>query len=149
MSTLEVLQSFPSQQSGLDPIESNLIAFDTKHITPHLSHQLTFQIQVTIMEKLIHRIVVNEGETTSVMSISCWKALGSPPITPSPTILIYFDGCSFSPYGIFTSLPITVGHQKVTIEVEVNDLPLEYNLLLGRNWTYVMKVVTSTMFRTI
>ena len=99
MSTLEVLQTFPMQQKsllsvigGLVPMESNLITFDTEHKTPRLSHQLTFQIQVMVMKKIIHRTVVDEGESTSLMSISCWKALDSPPITPSPIILIAFDG---------------------------------------------------------
>ena len=88
-----------------------------------------------VMEKIIHRTIVDEGATISVMSISSWKSLGSPPITPPPTILTTFNGRSFSPYGIFTALPITLGSKIVTIEVEVIDRPLEYNILLGRNWT--------------
>ena len=78
ISALEVLQTCHTQCKallstidGLDPRESNLIAFDIEHYTPRLSHQLAFQIQVTVTEKLIHRTVVDEGETTSVMSISC------------------------------------------------------------------------------
>lgn len=92
MLALEVLQSCPARRKallsaidGLDPTESSLITFDTEHSTPRLSHQLTFQIQVIVMDKPIHRIVVDEGVATSIMSISYWKALGSLPITPSPT----------------------------------------------------------------
>ena len=77
MSALEVLQTCPVQRKalllvigGLDPTESNLITFDIEHSAPRLSHQLDFQIQVTVMQKLIHRIVVDEGAATSVMSIS-------------------------------------------------------------------------------
>ena len=108
-----------------------------------------FQIPVTIMENLIHRTIIDEGAITSVISISCWKALGSPPITPSPTILTSFNGHSFSPYRIFTALPIALSGKTVAIEVEVIDHPLEYNLLLGRNWTYAMKSSPSVVFRTI
>lgn len=116
---------------------------------PRLSHELTFQIRVIIMESLIHQIFIDEGVSTSIMSTSCWKSLGSPPITPSPAILTAFDGDSFSLYGIFTALPITLGCKIVTIEVEVIDHPLKYNLLLERNWTYAMKEVSSAMFHTI
>lgn len=156
MLALEVLQTCPMQwkalllvTGGLDTTKFKLITFDTEHSAPRLSHQLDFQIQVMVMQKLIHRMVVDEGATTSVMSISCWKALDSPPITPSPTILTMFDGRSFSPYGIFTTLPITLGGKIVTVEVEVIDRPLECNLLLGRIWTYAMKAVPSAVFHTI
>ena len=29
------------------------------------------------------------------------------------------------------------------------DAPLDYNLLLGRNWTYAMSVVASAIFRVV
>jgi hypothetical protein len=32
------------------------------------------------------------------------------------------------------------------IEVEVVDPPLDYNLLLGRSWTYVVHAVVDTVF---
>ena len=35
------------------------------------------------------------------------------------------------------------------VEVEVVDAPLDYNLLLGRSWTYAMHVVVSTIFRVL
>jgi hypothetical protein len=35
------------------------------------------------------------------------------------------------------------------VEVEVVDAPLDYNLLLGRNWTYSMIVVMSSVFHTL
>ena len=35
------------------------------------------------------------------------------------------------------------------IEVEVVDAPLDYNLLLGRNWMYSMQAVASSLFRVV
>jgi hypothetical protein len=32
------------------------------------------------------------------------------------------------------------------VEVEVVDAPLDYNLLLGQNWTYAMQAVVATVF---
>ena len=37
----------------------------------------------------------------------------------------------------------------MAIEVEVVDEPLDYNLLLGRNWMYSMQVVASSLFRVV
>jgi hypothetical protein len=37
----------------------------------------------------------------------------------------------------------------VCIEVEVVDASLDYNLLLGRSWTYAMQVVVVTVFRVL
>jgi hypothetical protein len=34
----------------------------------------------------------------------------------------------------------------VCVEVEVVDAPLDYNLLLGRSWTYAMQAVVATVF---
>ena len=34
-------------------------------------------------------------------------------------------------------------------EVEVIDAPLDYNLLLGRNWTYVMFSIASAIFHVV
>jgi hypothetical protein len=57
-----------------------------------------------------------------------------------------FDGHIFKPHGILTALPIEIGGKTVTIDVEVIDAPLDYNLLLGSTWFYAMKVVASTVF---
>ena len=80
------------------------------------------------------------------MSLSCWQALGSPTLVSSPTMLKAFDGHIFKPHEILTALPIKIGGKTVTIDVEVIDAPLDYNLLLGRTWFYGMSVVASTVF---
>jgi hypothetical protein len=67
------------------------------------------------------------------MSITCWKAIGSPPLTESHNTLKDFNGSSFKPYGVLPSLPITLEGKMINVEVEVFDAPLNYNLLLGRS----------------
>jgi hypothetical protein len=37
----------------------------------------------------------------------------------------------------------------VEVDVKVVDAPLEYSLLLGRNWTYAMTAVVSSVFDTL
>jgi hypothetical protein len=34
----------------------------------------------------------------------------------------------------------------MSVEAEVVNVPLEYNIVLGRSWTYAMKEVVSTIF---
>jgi hypothetical protein len=80
------------------------------------------------------------------MSLSCWKAIGSPPLNESQNTLKAFNGSGFKPYGVLPSLPIMLEGKTVQAEVEVFDAPLDYNLLLGRSWIDFMCDVVSTLF---
>jgi hypothetical protein len=42
-----------------------------------------------------------------------------------------------------------LGNKSVSVDVEVVDSPLDYNLLLGRSWFYAMSVVASSVFRCV
>jgi len=86
MSTLEVFHNHPAKNRALlstigcvDPSYSNLVAFShEKYYTPWLPTQLAFIIEVVIHGKNIHHSIVDEGYLTCIMSMSCWKAIGSP-----------------------------------------------------------------------
>jgi hypothetical protein len=156
MSALEVLQSCPIQRKallkaigGIDPTDTNLIIFDLEDHIPRLPPQLAFQIQVIVSDKNICRTVIDEGASTCVMSITCWKSIGSPPLTESHNTLKAFNGSGFKPYGVLPSLPITLEGKTVNVEVEVFDAPLDYNLLLGRSWIDSMRAVVSTLFHVV
>ena len=68
-----------------------------------------------------------------VMFISCLKYLGSPKFVPSNTLSTTFDERSFRSQGILLDFEIKLERKAVSVEVEVIDAPLDYNLLLGRN----------------
>ena len=75
MFALEVLQSFPSQQKallsaidGIDPADSNRLTFDLENFTPRLQHQISLVIKFGINGLNIHRVVVDDGASTCVMS---------------------------------------------------------------------------------
>jgi hypothetical protein len=93
--------------------------------------------------------MVDKGASTCVMSLACWKAIGQPTLSPSPTLLTAFDDHSFRPHCIISSLPVQLEGKTVCVEVEVVDAPLNYNLLLGRSWTYAMQVVVATVFQVL
>ena len=85
MSTLEVLQSCPTQRKNLltalgalDPDKSNLIHFNFENYKSRLPHKLSFQIIMKVVGKKVFRTVLDKGASTSVLSLSCWKSLSSP-----------------------------------------------------------------------
>jgi hypothetical protein len=157
MSSLEVLQSFPSQRKALlatlgsaETCNLGMIMLDTTDLKPHLPYHVAFQIVVAYTTKTftqnIFRTVVDEGASTCMMSLACWKAIGQPILSPSPTLLTAFDGHSFRPHGIIPSFPVQLGGKTMCVEVEVVDASLDYNILLGRSWTYAMQAVVTTVF---
>jgi hypothetical protein len=126
------------------------IMLDTTNLKPHLPYHIAFQIVVDHPMKNftrnIFRTVVDEGISTCVMSLACWKAIGQPVLSPSPTLLTAFDSHSFQPHGIIPSFPMQLGGKTVCVEVEVVYTSLDYNLLFGRSWTYAMQAVVATIF---
>jgi hypothetical protein len=60
-----------------------------------------------------------------------------------------FRWASFHPHGLLQSLVVQLGGKTITVDVEVVDAPLDYNLLLGRSWFYAMTVVASSVFRCV
>jgi hypothetical protein len=61
--------------------------FDATEVKPHLPYHVAFQINIMYTKHIIQRTIIDEGTSTCVMSLSCWKSIGSPELTPSPTLL--------------------------------------------------------------
>jgi hypothetical protein len=155
MSALEIVQTCPSQRNALlstlgalYPCGSKVIKFDVIDVNPHSPYHVEFQVHVGYLKYTIKYIVVDEGITTCVVSLVYWKSLGSLTHSQSLTMLTYFDGRSFHSHGILPTFPVQLGGKMVEVDVEVVDAPLDYNLLLGRNWTYTMISIVSFLFRT-
>jgi hypothetical protein len=134
---------------GIDLTDTNLIIFDLEYHIPRLPPQLAFQIQVIVSDKNICRTVIDEGASTCVMSVTCWKAISSPSLTESQNTLKAFNGSGFKPYGVIPSFPIMLEDKTVQVKMEVFDGPLDYNLLLGRRWINSMHIVVSTLFHVV
>jgi hypothetical protein len=81
-----------------------------------------------------------------VMYLACRKGLKSPSLNQSPTMLRAFNGRGFCPHGLLQSLVIQLGGKTVSVDVEVVNAPLNYNLLLGISWFYAMTVIASLVF---
>jgi hypothetical protein len=130
-----------------------MIMLDTTDLKPRLPYHMSFQIVVAYTTKIftqnIFHTVVDESASTCVMSLVCWKAIGQPVLSLSATLLTIFDGHLFQPHGIIPSFPVQLGGKTMCIKVEVVDASLDYNILLGRSWTYAMQAVVVTFFQVL
>lgn len=63
--------------------------------------------------------------------------------------LLDFNRGTSQPLGILPQLLITLGEKIIYLNVMVVAGPLDYNLLLGRDYVYDMGAIVSTLFRVI
>ena len=93
--------------------------------------------------------IIDEGTSVSVLSSTTWQDFGSPPLVPIMQNLLAFNRGTSQPLGILLKLPITLGGKTVYIDMMVVPGPLDFNLLLGHDYIYVMGAVVSSLFRVI
>jgi hypothetical protein len=79
--------------------------FNLDNYASRLSHQLAFQVDVVVHNQQIHQTIMDEGASTCVMSLACWKGLKSSTLHKSPMMLRAFDGQGFHPHGIYSPYP--------------------------------------------
>ena len=110
MSALEVLQSCPSQRKALlfvlgvnDDSSSFVIKFETMGLQPCLPYYVSLLIHVECLNMTVKRTVIDECVAASIMSLACWKGLGSPKLSKFTTMLTTFDGRSFRLHDILPS----------------------------------------------
>ena len=84
MSTLEVFQSCPTQHKNLlttlralDLDNTNLIYFNVENYKSILPFQLVFDIVTRVVGRKVHRTILDEGDSTSVLSVTCWSIRGN------------------------------------------------------------------------
>ena len=85
---------------------SSMIKFETEGHQPHLPYYLSLLVHVECLNMIVKRTTIDEGATIYVMSLSCWRGLGSPELSQSATMLTTFDGRYFRPHGILISLKV-------------------------------------------
>ena len=140
-------ESYPAVY--LVPPPSNLvISFDWNQLgRPCLPANVPFRIIVQIYRMVMADTIVDEGASVSILSSTAWKALGSPTLLPEMRNLSGFDKGTSRPLGILPNVPITLKGKTVHLNVMVVHGPLDYNLLLGRDYIYCMGAIVSTLFR--
>jgi len=95
----------------------------------------------------IPSIVIDEGASVSILYLTTWQALGSPHLVPVTQNMLAFDRGTSQPLGILSKLPITLGGKVAYINVMVVQGSLDFNLLIGCDYVYVMGALVSSLFR--
>ena len=98
-----------------DDNSSSVIKFETVGLHPRLPYYVSLLIHVECLNKTVKRTVIDKGAAAFVMSLVCWKGLGSPELSKFATMLTTFDGRSFRPHNILPSLKVHLGGKTVTI----------------------------------
>ena len=83
----------------------------------------------------------------SILFSTAWKALGSPSLLPEMWNLIGFDKGTSRPLEILPRLPITLRRKTNYMNLMVVQGPLDYNMLLRRDYIYSMGAIVSSLFR--
>jgi hypothetical protein len=144
----------PSKQGGIPltssmlPPSSRSVSFDWNGLVePFLPSYTPFQIRVESYSLNIYRCIVDEGSSTSILSSSAWKDMGSPKLVSSPSQLLDFDRIPSEYLGILPQFPITLGGNTIMVDMIVVNGPLDFNMLLGHDYVYAMNVVVSMLFQ--
>jgi hypothetical protein len=93
--------------------------------------------------------LIDEGASVSILSSFVWQALGCPQLAPVTQNLLAFNRRTNQPLGTLPRFLITLGGKTVFIDVMVVQDPLDFALLLGRDYVYAMKAIVSTLFHVI
>ena len=73
--------------------------------------------------------------------------MGPPSLVSTSSKLLVFDRRTSIFLGILSQTPITLGGNTFLIDFMVKEDPLDFNMLLGRDYVYAMEAVVSTFFR--
>jgi hypothetical protein len=132
------------------PPSNEAILFDWGALTgPRLPSHIPFQITVQVHGRDVPQTLIDEGAYVSILSSVAWYALGCPQLAPVTQSLLAFNRGTSQPLGILPQFPITLGGKTVFIDVMVVRDPLDFSLLLGRDYVYAMKAIVSTLFHVI
>jgi hypothetical protein len=104
-----ISSSLLSEQGGIllassKPLPSlRMVSFDWNDLVePHLPSSAPFQIRVEFNSTNIYQCIVDEGASTSILSSSVWKFLGSPELVSTSHELLDFDRCPSEYLGVLS-----------------------------------------------
>jgi hypothetical protein len=116
---------------------------------PRLPSHIPFQITVQVRGRDVPQTLIDEGASVSILSSVAWYTLGCPQLAPVTQNLLAFNRRTSQPLRILPQFPVTLGGKTVFTNVMVVRDPLDFSLLLGRDYVYAMKAIVSTLFRVI
>jgi hypothetical protein len=117
------------------PSSNHMISINWNHLTePCLPSYVPFQITVQVFDRNIPKTIIDEFAYVSILSMNFWHAFGSLHIVPLTQNMLTFDRRVSKPLGILPLFLVTLGGKTFCIDVMVVHDPLEFNLLLGKDY---------------
>ncbi|XP_028114473.1 uncharacterized protein LOC114312450 [Camellia sinensis] len=109
-------------------------------------HNDTLLVTLKIGDWQVRRILIDHGSSCDIMYVRCYKELDLHPddLEQSDNPMVGFNGTLTWPLGA-TNLEVQAGSKKVKMKFAVIDTPFPYNIILGRPWLHVMRVVPSML----
>jgi hypothetical protein len=134
--------------SPVEPPPSNeAILFNWNVITrPRLPSHIPFQITTQVCGWDIPQMLIDEGASISIFSYIAWQDFGCPHLALVTQNLLAFNRTIIQPLGTLPQFPVTLGGKTIFIDVLVVQDPLDFALLLGRDYVYAMKAIVSSVF---
>ena len=96
---------------------------------------------------MIAHCIVDEGASFSILYACPWKGMRSPNLVLTTSKLLEFDRRTSIALGFLAQTPVTLGGKTILGDFMVIEDPLDFNMLLGRDYVYAMKDVVSNFFR--
>ena len=116
-------------------------------VEPHIPFDAPFQIKVKVEPYTIARCIVNEGASISIFSARSWRGMGSPSLVLTVSQLLAFDRRTCIALGILAQTPVTLSGKTIVVDFMVIEDPLEFIMLLERDYVYSMQAMVSTFLR--
>jgi hypothetical protein len=134
--------------SSVEPPPSNetIIFYWGVLIGPRLPSHIPFKITVQFCGQDVPRMLIDEGMSISILSFIAWQALGYPQLVSVTQNLLTFNRRTSQPLGTLPRFPVTLGGKIVFIDIMVVQDPLDFDLLIGRDYVYSIKAIMSTIF---
>ncbi|RWW71873.1 hypothetical protein BHE74_00020350 [Ensete ventricosum] len=107
-----------------------------------------------ITNACVRRIMIDTGSSTDIVYLDAFHKLGMShrDLIPMTSTLTRFTGDTVTPVGVAT-LPVTFGDEPRTktlmVHFMVVDLPLAYNVIIGRPTLNKLRAVVSTYHRSM
>jgi len=132
--------------------------FETKRITfsddelpvESTEHNRALYLTVKCENSVVTRVLVDNGSSANICPLSTLSKLKikEESIQKNSICVWGFDGGSKDSFGDIV-LELTIGPVEFTMEFQVLDIAVSYNLLLGRPWIHAAKAVPSTLHQAV
>ena len=144
----EITQQGGNEIALDEPTPRNqIVSFDWDILVEScLPSNAPFQIKVKVGQYMISHCIFDERTSVSFLSTRAWRGMGSPSLVSTASQLLEFNIRISIALGIISQTPVTLGGKTVLVDFMVIEDPLDFNMLLGRDYVYAMQAVVSTFF---